>query len=106
MAYAIPENVGSRGWHYLDEAERLIKADLDHPRLATMQAMWLTIWYRSTSGRRFRSNDFHEEFYRMYDELGLGRRQERPRDYDTDRKVRLYWNARSEVIWGFYCQEA
>lgn len=63
------------------------------------------MWFRGAAGQRFRASEFAERFYWMHDQLNLSGEFERPREYGYDARAKLYWNAISEIIWGFYCQD-
>lgn len=103
-AFKFPGDLKSRGHHFAEEAERLIRAETA-PTITTMQAIWLTMWFRGAAGQRFLCSEFAGRFYWMYDQLNLSQEFQRPREYDYDPKARQYWRAISEIIWGFYCQD-
>lgn len=105
-AFKFAGDLKSRGHHFAEEAERLIRAeDLNTPSITTMQAIWITMWFRGAAGQRVLCSEFAERFYWMYDQLNLSQDFQRPREYEYDPKARQYWRAISETIWGFYCQE-
>ena len=101
------DDIRARGRNFADEAHRMLPEARLHPvnDITLAQGLCLLWTYEMDTGNGHQSTDLLNDFYQVYDAVVADFSKSCGSDNIIDADMRIYREAVSFIIWGFFCLE-